>query len=254
MSNLIPVQRRDKNGHLVTRWVKPTEQSKSASKIPAPARATEYASEESLGWVAAHCTSYSFDGELFEVQLPEAMRNMPKEYAEKFASDFEEEAGASDLAYDIAEVTIKVFGPDSTVPTENRAAVLSNYMSIIPEYYEGKNNEGTDAAHFARIVFEGVKGYEQSELYSNDERVAIKAAVEIVETIFPVPREEGYSNDGFIVRDQKVHLANDESVRLLIENVGNIDRIKEALMSRKTFDPSVVAEIIDNGVLADGSL
>lgn len=38
--NLVPQQRRDKNNHLVTRWVKPESSSGGSKRMPSPAAAT----------------------------------------------------------------------------------------------------------------------------------------------------------------------------------------------------------------------
>lgn len=254
MGNLVKEQRLDKNGKLVTRWVKPQGQGTSTSSVPAPSVAKKNDHKKALDKISQHCTSYYFEGPLFEEELPVAVRNMPADYAEKFAEQFEDEAGAHELGTDITERAILIFGPDSTIDPKARVTVLSNYMSIIPPFTDEKEDYGINAAHYARIVFEGINGYERDTLFSEDERVAITAAAEIVEYIFPVPRDEGYPNEGFIVEDKKVKLASDRGVQLLIENVGIIDQLKSVLMQRKTFHPDVIAEVASNGVLADGSL
>lgn len=251
MNGLIPVQRPDKNGVMVTRWVKPVSGEKASSAIPAPSvTAVSSGVMDDLEW---HLGNYDVaDTESAEVLL----RHVPEmgDTAKEFVQSFSDQAGASDLVFNIADVVDEVYGSASTVPVEHRGTVIMNYMGIIPEYFEGKDNDGVYAAHFAHIVFRGIGGYTATEPWSDDEKRVYKEAAAITEAIFPVPSTRGHTHAGYRSADRKVDLESRESVDILMNNISHLDMISSELMLRKTFDAEIVRQVAAAGVLADGTL
>jgi hypothetical protein len=255
MSNLIPEQRLDKNNRMVTRWVKPSSQGASASSLPAPKVAVETASEETMDRLQEFFKSYGYDEdcEYFTNDLTALVAKMPRETAEWFGEKLTDHL-ASDLLLSITEVTNDIYGDKSKVPVQHRETVLRNYMSIIPEYVEGKDNEGVYAAHFAAIVFRGSGGYEATEPYTDNQQHAIQVASEAVEDIFPVPDPEQLEGTGFTVVNGLVELADRRSVDLIVEHADIAAGITDILKQRKTFHPDVIREIAASPSLGSGVL
>lgn len=254
MSNLIPEQRMDKNNRLVKRWVKPSPQGGSSSSIPAPKAAVETASKETLERLHQVFSDYGFDLDCdFSHTLPPLVEKMPRETADWFVDKAIEHA-VSDLLYSINDVVENIYGDSSTVPVEHRETVLQNYVNIIPAYYDGKDDDGIYAAHFAAVVFRGSGGYDSTELYTDDEKHALTKASEVVESIFPVPDPKTLEGTGFKVVNNQVELTDSTSVDLLIKHAHVADGIADVLKRRKVFHPDAIREIAKSPSLSSGIL
>jgi hypothetical protein len=253
MSELVPEQRRDRNGHLVTRWVKPDSKTTGAKVIPTPVVQTAV-SESTIQSLNDHIDTFSLDD---AECAPVLQRNLLKmgPHAEAFMDLFEFHAGASDLFYDIADVTEIIYGEHSTVKEQHRGTVLMNFMEILPPYFDGKDEEGVEAAHFTMILFAGIDGYGATEPYTEREKTAFTAAAAVIENIRPLPRDDGsLENIGFKPGDPKVQLADRRSVDILLAHAEIADLIGAELMSRQTFHPDIVQQVAAHGVMRDGSL
>lgn len=253
MSELVPEQRPDKNGNLVTRWVKPDQKAGPAKAIPTPV-APPAVSESTIQSLDDHLNNFSLDdAECAEILKKNLLKMGP--HAEAFMDLFEFHAGASDLFYDIADVTEVIYGDGSTVKEQHRGTVLLNFMSIIPPYFDGKDGEGVEAAHFTAILFSGIDGYSATKPYTDDEKTTFTAAAAVIENVRPLPRDErGMELLGFKPGDLKVQLADRRTVDILLEHADTADLLGAELMKRGTFNADILEEIVRNGVLRDGSL
>jgi hypothetical protein len=253
MSELVPEQRPDKNGHLVTRWVKPVGKTTGAKVIPTPV-VPAAVSESTIQSLNDHIDSFSLeDAECAAVLKRNLLKMGP--HAEAFMDLFEFHAGASDLFYDIADVTETIYGAHSTVKEQHRGTVLMNFMEILPPYFDGKDEDGIEAAHFTMVLFAGINGYEATEPYTERERAAFTEAAAVVENIRPLPEDDrGLELLGFKPGPPKVQLADRRSVDILLEHAETADLIGTELMKRQTFHPDIVQQVATHGVMRDGSL
>lgn len=253
MSELVPERRPNKNGVMVTRWVKPDGKAISGKTIPTPV-VTSSVPDSVIQSLESLVNNFGMEEEKC---VPILMRNVKKmgPHAEAFMDLFEFHAGASDLFYDIADVTELVYGPDSLVKEQHRGTVMMNFMSILPPYFDGKDEEGIEAAHFAAVLFRGIDGFKATEPYTDDEKTAYTVAAGVIEYVRPLPGDDQDLNSiGFRKQNSRVELLDRRSADLLLENVGDADLIGAELMKRETFHADVVQEIVKHGVLRDGSL
>lgn len=256
MTKLIPQQRPDKNGKMVTRWVKPDSVTSTLDAIPAPV-ASGSTQEEAINTIEMLINDFNLEESYCAPILLNGVRQMGS-HAEAFMDLFEFHAGASDIFYGVADVLDSIYGDQSQVPERHRGTVLFNYMNILPPYFEGKDNDGVYAAHFTRVLFEAIDGYGATEPYTPDEIVALTAAASVVENIHPVALDHrdleslGFSN--LSEGEVKVVIADRRSVDIFLANVDTAEVLAEALMARKTFHPDVVQQFAEHGPLGSGVL
>lgn len=252
MNGLVAEKRLNKNGVMVTRWVKPSSGSSHSKALPAPQPGPDKVVSAALSDLEDLFDQYSFDSLDYKKMLRKNIRSMgndSKAFMERLWAHT-----ASDLIYDIADVTDAIYGIDSVVPHEHRTTVLMNFMDIIPDYFEGKDNEGVHAAHFAAILFRGIDGYSRTEPFTEDERIGYKAAATVTESLFPNQLTIDPESKGFYIKNQLAHLLDRESAEVLVRNAASATVIADHLIKRRTFRAEVVQQFAEAGALGDGTL
>ena len=252
MNGLVAEKRLNKNGVMVTRWVKPSSGASPSKALPAPQSGPDKATTAALAELEDLFDQYGFESLDYKKTLRKNMRNMGSD-AKAFMERLWDHT-ASDLIYDIADVTDTIYGINSVVPHEHRTTVLMNFMDIIPEYFEGKDNEGVHAAHFAAILFRGIDGYSRTEPFTEDERLGYKAAATVTEAVFPNQTTKDPESKGFYIENQQVHLLDRESAEVLVRNAASATVIADHLIKRNTFRAEAVQQFAEAGALGDGTL
>lgn len=254
MSELVAERRPDKNGVMVTRWVKPAQGTSGSKPIPAP-KSNAAPTDKALKTLNDFLSGYDCDFPPYSDSLRVNVTRMG-DYADEFADGVELLFGASDLVISLSEVADRIYGDDSEVPKEHRNTVMKNYVSIVPPYNEEEERVeyGTYAAYFAKIVFEGVGGYSATREYTEDQKIAYKAAALYTEAVFPRPDDGESEERGFITTDGKVRFADRKGLDALADYPLLADAIAYELSLRKVFSEEHVRSMANTGTLLRGFL
>lgn len=256
MSNLSPEPRADKDGKVVTRWVR-NNSSSPVKAIPAPQVSSPVkvtASPETLADLKSFMKEYGITGR-FEQSLTRMIAFMPEDIAGKLVSDMHTDYFALGNVEAVHDMLDSVYGVLSRIDREHRATVFSNLRSIIPEY--SMTDEDPEIISKTRIVFDAIGGYSLNRPFTEDEKNAYQSAACVIVSINIQPHtdKEVLAQAG-LVRNHKgrLSLAGREAVDTLLEHVKHIDSIREELMERQAFNADLIREIASGGALGKGAL
>lgn len=250
--NLIPVQRPDKNGVMVTRWVKPDYKSSLARNAPAPNIGNDARSELHHSLASSVDPSISDQGIDKDEVLKKVLR-LPVKTADALLNLHKNER---DL-YAVGCILVCALHHNETPDTlENIALVYNEYQYTDLDW--DYQNHGA-----YKYIIGNVRGLSQYPQYSgitnfNDHGDEIKDQAKLLTRL--VLEGENYSG---IVQETKTpegnafHFSNPEFVQLVIDNAGTEEQAGDFhdLVYDKGCDPDNLKELLGtttplrNGVL-----
>lgn len=265
MTNLVPEQRPDSNGKVVTRWVLPGSGPSSAPSIPAPRSFVDESEDEEL---CTPETLRAFHGFLksrnelgwsYASPLLAHVSLMPDSLADDLMNEMYGNSSFSPLNK-VAMAVRQIYDEYSMIAPSRRATVLRNLMSVVPAQDMLQNSTLTEnLVDFGRGVFGDVDGYMTDYLFSEDESRVFASVAAVAAHIYGDP-DSSYLEVkelhplGFADVNGRVGLLSRRSVDLLLPHAGKIDVLRDELQKRGTLHPDVVQVVIEGGVFREGSL
>lgn len=258
MTTLKAEQRPDRNGKMVTRWVKDTENTPSSALPSVPPvtrtepRATKATRDDLEGYLD-NCR-ISFEHPYADI-LRRDIRMMSNSTAETMVFHLWEGTFGNDYA--VGHALAEIYGRGSSVPEGHRDTVFKNLMSIIPDYGMNHDSENEDILRFTKLVFDAVDGMQTYAPYTAEDITTYQSAACITNHIFRTIAESPEDTEaaGFSgKRHARLDLGSLDSISLLREHIAQIDRIREVLMERRSLHPDVIRAVAEAGVLRDGAL
>lgn len=258
MKNLKAELRPDKNGKLVTRWVSGTAapQPHALSVAPAVARTEPRATKATRQDLEDYLENCRVTAEHPHADyLRSSIKRMSESAAEKLVHGLWEGDFGND--YGISHMLAEYYGKGSDLPEEIRDTVFKNFVEIVPHYGMNLNSENDDIVRNTSIIFEAVGGPERSTPFTDNEVAVYQTVACITNEIFRTPADtrDNIESVGFTGERFGAFTINGlESINILMENVDQIDTLRDVLLDRKTLHPDFVRDIAEGNVLRDGTL
>lgn len=262
MPALKPELRYDRNGMLVTRWVKIDDRSKQAS-IPAPspvAPATPRASSETMQSLEEFFENFAITREYPYAQvLRRNVALMSEGNALELVHGLWEDYNAFGNPEAVAGTLERIYGEDSPVPHAHRDTVFKNLIDIIPPYDMNWDDENDSIIEYTWVIFDATGGERDYKLFSEEDKLVYQSAACVTNHIFRVPQEApddlevtGFTRVG--KNADELALDGTGAIDAMRENIGIIDQIRDSLRNRKSLHADVIREMASAGVLSEGTL
>ena len=258
MDNLKAELRPDKNGKLVTRWVKHTAapQSPALSVAPVVARTEPLATKATRQGLEDYLENCRITSEHPHADyLRSSIQRMSDSAAEKLVHGLWEGDFGND--YGISHMLAEYYGKGSGLPEQIRDTVFKNFVDIVPHYGMNLNSENDDIVRNTRIIFEAVGGPDRSIPFTANEIAVYQTVACITNEIFRTPADtrDNIESVGFIGDRFGAFTINGlESIDILMDNVDQIDALRDVFLDRKTLHPDFVRDIAQGNALRDGTL
>ena len=262
MNELVPEKRADKNGVVITRWVKPGRDSAAGSRhlpLPPAIPSTLPADNETLNEYAEFFAYYNCADTTYARELHRLVEKMTKPTAERLLNHMYDGGNFGNI-WDINGIVRGIYGDQSTVDPQYRDVVLNNFISMVPDYGMLPDSDEEYVLDFSNNLFKDVGGMASTALFSEAQQRAYASVVAIATDIFKSPKmfsEEEIStatSRGFDVKNSRIALSDMRGVNLLVDHPDKIDLMREQLLSRKTFVYEVIREMLPAGAVGNGVL
>jgi len=260
MPTLKPDQRLDRNGRLVTRWVRDGAQSSFVPlAIPSPGTAsTTRAIKETMSDLEEffrHCQiSREHSAQVLRRIVPLMSENNASELVHGLWEDFNSFGNVRA----VAGMLDRIYGSDSSIPLEHRDTAFKNLIDIIPPYGMNYEDENNDIIEYTWVIFNAVGGEQHTVQFTKDEKIAYQSAACVTNHIFrgteaPYDLESyGFTRTG--ANNDELALNGAGAIDALLEGVGVIESLRDSLMERGTLHPEVIREMVASGILNEGAL
>lgn len=250
--NLIPVQRPDKNGVMVTRWVKPDYKSSLARSTPAPNLGNDARSELHHALASSVDSSISDQGINKDEVLKKVLR-LPVKTADALLNLHKNER---DL-YAVGCILVCALHHNETPDTlENIALVYNEYQYTDLDWDYQKHGA-------YNYIIGNVRGLSQYPQYAgitnfNDHGDEIKAQAKLLtKLVFEGEKYSGVMQETITHEGGAYHFSNPEFVQLATDNAGTEEQAGDFLdlVYDKGCDPDILKELLGtttplrNGVL-----
>lgn len=262
MPALKPELRYDRNGMLVTRWVKIDDRAKQAS-IPAPSPilpAAPRASSETKQSLEEFFENFAITREYPYAQvLRRNVALMSEGNALELVHGLWEDYNAFGNPEAVAGTLERIYGDDSPVPQTHRDTVFKNFIDIIPPYDMNWDGENEAIIDHTWVIFDAIDGEQEYELLSEEAKLVYQSAACVTNHIFRVPEEApddlevtGFTRVG--KNEDELALDGTGAIDALRDNLNIIEQLRDSLRHRNSLHVDVIREMASAGVLSEGTL
>jgi hypothetical protein len=240
-NNLIPVQRPDKNGVMVTRWVKPDYKSSLARSVPAPNVNMDVRSELHQTLVGSVDASISDQGINKNEVLKKVLR-LPVKTADALLNLHKSER---DL-YAVECIIVCALHHNETPDTLENIALVYNEYQYTELDWEYQNHGAYN------YIIGNVRGLSQYPQYAgitnfNNHGDEIKNQAKLLtKLVFEGERYSGVMQETITPEGGAYHFSNPEFVQLVIDNAGTEEQGGDFhdLVYDKGCDPDILKELL----------
>lgn len=262
MPNLTPELRPDRDGKLVTRWVKSDAQGQQVT-IPAPfpaAATTPRARKETMGDLEEFFRNFQISRKYPYAQvLRRNVALMSEGNASELVHGLWEDFNCFGNPEAVAGTLERIYGEESVVPEAHRDIVFKNLVDIIPPYGMNYDDENNDILEYTWVIFDAVGGKQTTAAFTEEDKIVYQSAACVTNHIFKVPSEapDDLEGNGFTrvgANEDELALGGTGAIDALRENINIIQPLRESLMERRTFHPEIIQEMANTGILGEGVL
>lgn len=266
MPALIPVQRFDRNGRLVTRWVKSNSDTRKTvlpippSVIASSPRASDATKRDLEDYFENFAVTERYP---YRDSLRRNVALMSEDNASELVHGLWEGYSAFADPETVAGTLERIYGESSPISEAHRDTVFQNLIEIVPDYAMNWDSDNDGILKYTWVIFDAVGGEQTTRLFNDEDKIVYQSAACITNHIFK--ELEGSSDElklmGFDRPDGSIDEGQDSLVldgtaalEALRENIDYIATLRDALRHRNSLHVDVIKEIVGAGVLGEGVL